>query len=82
MNKSTKDKIAFSHPAIFPEELADKHIKTWSNIDDLVYDPFMGSGSTAKMAIINNRKYIGSEIDIEYYKISLKRISSIASRLF
>ena len=47
---STKDKITFEHPAIFPEKLARDHIYTWSNENDLVYDPFMGSGTTAKMA--------------------------------
>ena len=50
------------HPAPFPESLANDHIISWSNEGDLVYDPFMGSGTTAKMAIINKRKWIGSEI--------------------
>jgi DNA modification methylase len=44
------------HPAPFPEQLANDHIISWSNEGDLVYDPFMGSGTTAKMAILNNRK--------------------------
>lgn len=71
---STKDEIAFEHPAIFPEELAKDHILSWSNMGDLVYDPFMGSGTTAKMAIITERKYLGSEISKEYYEIALKRL--------
>ena len=73
---STKDKIAFKHPAIFPESLASDHIKTWSNIGDIVYDPFMGSGTTAKMAIFNSRKYIGSEISVEYCDIIKERLKS------
>lgn len=72
--KSTTDKIAFKHPATFPEDLAKDHIYTWSNEGDLVYDPFMGSGTTAKMAILNNRNYIGSEISKEYCEIAEQRI--------
>tara|TARA_R100000781_G_C4063860_1_gene122023 strand:+ start:270 stop:1055 length:786 start_codon:yes stop_codon:yes gene_type:complete len=71
---SSKDKIAFQHSAIFPERLAHDHIISWSNEGDLVYDCFMGSGTTAKMCIINNRKYIGSEISKEYVDISHKRL--------
>lgn len=62
------------HPAIFPEKLANDHIVSWSNEEDLVYDPFMGSGTTAKMAILNNRKWIGSEMSAEYCDITNKRI--------
>jgi DNA modification methylase len=71
---SSKDKIAFQHPAIFPEQLANDHIISWSNEGDLVYDPFMGSGTTAKMCILNNRNWIGSEISSEYCKIIEERI--------
>jgi site-specific DNA-methyltransferase (adenine-specific) len=62
------------HPAIFPESLANDHILTWSNEGDVVYDPFMGSGTTAKMAILNNRNYIGSEISKDYLPIIQKRL--------
>jgi len=62
------------HPAQFPEQLAQDHIISWSNEGDLVYDPFMGSGTTAKMAILNNRNWIGSEISKEYCEIAEKRI--------
>jgi site-specific DNA-methyltransferase (adenine-specific) len=71
---ATKDKVAYQHPAIFPEELASDHIKSWSNINDLVYDPFMGSGTTAKMSIVLGRNFIGSEISEEYLKIATERI--------
>lgn len=74
-NMSTKDLIAFKHPASFPEKLAEDHIVSWSNEGDLVYDPFMGSGTTAKMAKINKRNYIGSEISKEYCDIIEKRIN-------
>ena len=72
---SSTDKISFKHPATFPEKLANDHIISWSNEGDLVYDPFIGSGTTAKMSILNNRKWIGSEISKEYCDISNERIS-------
>jgi len=71
---STKDIEAFKHPAIFPEGLANDHILSWSNENDIVYDCFMGSGTTAKMAILNSRKYIGSEISKAYCEIAEKRV--------
>jgi len=72
--QSTKDNIAFKHPAIFPEQLANDHIISWSNEGDLIYDPFMGSGTTAKMSILNNRNWIGSEISNKYCNIIEERI--------
>lgn len=71
---STKDEIAFKHPAIFPEQLANDHIISWSNEGDTVLDPFMGSGTTGKMALLNGREFIGIELDTEYFKIAEKRI--------
>lgn len=73
MNNSSKDKIAFLHSAIFPEKLAADHIQSWSNAGDIVYDPFLGSGTTAKMAQYLRRHYIGSEISREYCEIAEKR---------
>ncbi len=72
---STKDKIAYKHPAMFPEKLANDHIISWSNPGDIVLDPFMGSGTTAKMALLNNRHFIGFEISKEYCDIANERIS-------
>lgn len=72
-NNTADDKT--EHPAVFPESLANDHIISWSNEGDLVYDPFMGSGTTAKMAILNGRKYIGSEISSDYCAIAEHRIS-------
>jgi len=71
------DIIANEHPAIFSEKLAEDHIKSWSNEKDLVYDPFMGSGTVAKMCILSNRNYIGSEISNVYCKLAEKRIAKI-----
>jgi DNA modification methylase len=63
------------HPAIFPEKLAQDHIATWSNKNDLIYDPFMGSGTTAKMAHLLGRRWIGSEISAEYCDIIQERLA-------
>lgn len=63
-----------SHPAIFPEKLAQDHILSWSVMGDIVFDPFMGSGTTGKMAILNNRKFIGVEICEKYFEIAKERI--------
>lgn len=62
------------HPAPFPEDLARDHILSWSNEGDLIYDPFMGSGTTAKAAHQLNRKWIGSEISEEYVELANKRL--------
>ena len=80
MNKSTKDLVAFEHPAIFPEELAAKHIITWTKKDDLVYDPFMGSGTTAKMSILLERNWVGSELDSSYSDICNRRLQGIVKQ--
>lgn len=65
------------HPAPFPERLAQDHILTWTDEGDLIYDPFMGSGTTAKMAILNNRNFLGSEISQDYCQIAEKRIEGL-----
>lgn len=74
---SASDKIAYGHPAIFPEKLAQDHILSWSKKSEIVYDPFMGSGTTAKMCILNNRKYIGSEISKDYCEINNERLKIV-----
>ena len=62
------------HPAVFPEKLANDHIISWSNEGDTVFDPFMGSGTTGKMALANVREFIGIELDPDYFDIAKKRI--------
>ncbi len=74
-------KISKKHGATFPEELIDKIIKNFTNENNIVYDPFMGSGTTAKMAKLNKRNYIGSEISEEYCKIIEQRLNN-AGTLF
>lgn len=80
----SNDKIAFEHPAIFPEQLAADHIYSWSNEGDVIYEPFGGSGTVAKMCHLMNRKCIMSEISLEYCQLSVKRLTPYVSqsRLF
>jgi site-specific DNA-methyltransferase (adenine-specific) len=73
---SSKDKIAFEHPAIFPEKLAMDHIKSWSNEADTILDPFMGSGTTGVACIETGRKFIGIEISEKYFDIACRRIEN------
>jgi site-specific DNA-methyltransferase (adenine-specific) len=63
------------HPAAFPLELAKDHIFSWSNEGDLVYDPFMGSGTVALACIKMNRQWIGSEISTIYCDYINERIN-------
>jgi DNA modification methylase len=74
IGQTTNDEIAFEHPAQFPEKLASEHIYSWSNENDIVYDCFGGSGTTAKMAHILKRNWILSEISKEYCDIAEKRL--------
>jgi DNA modification methylase len=65
-NKTSKDKIVFNHSAPFPEELAKDMIISYSNEGDKVLDPMCGSGTTCKMAYLNNRKFIGIDMSEQY----------------
>lgn len=69
-----KDKRFGKHPAVFPEKLAEEHLLSWSVEGDTVLDPFMGSGTTGKVAMLNNRGFIGIEINENYYEQAKKRI--------
>lgn len=71
---STKDKVAFKHPAIMPEQLAYDMITTWSNEGDEVFDPFTGAGTTAKMCLLANRKFQGTELSLEYCELIKERL--------
>jgi len=62
------------HSAVFPEQLANDHIISWSNEGDTVLDPFMGSGTTGKMALLNGRDFIGIEKVEEYFNVAKERI--------
>lgn len=67
-----EEKVA--HPARFPELLAQDHVLSWSNPGDLVLDPFSGSGTTGKMALLNSRRFIGIDISPAYKDLAAGRI--------
>lgn len=72
----TTDTLANKHPAIFPEALARDHILSWSNEGDTIFDPFTGSGTTGKMALLTGRNFIGIERDPQYLAIAQERINN------
>ena len=74
---TTKDRIAFQHPAVFPEKLAEDHILSWTNPGDLVLDPMCGSGTTCKMAEIKDRNWIGIDVSEEYIDIARERMKMV-----
>ena len=64
-----------------PEELARGHVITWSNPDDLIIDPFMGSGTTAQVCLEEKRNFIGFEIDETYHQMCMDRIAPYTDNL-
>ena len=64
----------YGHPAVFPKQIAQDHIISWSKEGDIVLDPFMGSGTTGVACIDTNRNFIGIELNPDYFEITKKRI--------
>ena len=73
-NRSSKERTG--HPAQFPNELIGKFVKGFSNPGDIILDPFIGSGTTAEMALMHNRKCVGIEIREDYCEIAVDRIKN------
>lgn len=71
---TASNRVAFNHPAIFPEGLATDHILSWTNENDLVLDPLAGSGTTLLAAKNLKRQFIGIEREKEYFDICLERL--------
>lgn len=69
------DELTKSHSARYPEALARDHILSWSNPGDVVLDCFVGSGTTAKMAMQNGRHYLGFDCSQEYVDLARKRVA-------
>jgi DNA modification methylase len=69
------------HPAMFPLKLVNDHILSWSNISDIILDPFIGSGTTAVACEKLNRKWIGIELSEEYCEITKQRIKGLYDKL-
>ena len=70
-----ESKKRIGHPAPFPQALPRRCIKLFSYVDDLIFDPFLGSGTTAIVAKQLGRRYVGVEIDAGYHRLALKSIS-------
>lgn len=77
---TSSDDEAFEHPATFPEKLAEDHILSWTNPGDVVLDIFAGSGTTLKMAMLNERQFIGFDISDEYVEIAKRRLNKYVQR--
>ena len=70
-----------AHFAVFPPDLIEPCILAGSEENDIVLDPFMGSGTTAMVAKKHNRNYIGCELHEDYASLQTDRIDSIPSQL-
>lgn len=83
-NNTAKEGYAFEHPALMPEQMAEDHIRSWSKVGDLVFNPFAGAGTVLKMAMLNHRPYLGFEINPKYVEIAQRRLrdaeAAMASR--
>lgn len=74
-NRSSKERT--KHPAQFPNELIKKFVEGFSKPNDIIFDPFLGSGTTAEMAILHGRECVGIEIREDYCDIAIERVESI-----
>jgi site-specific DNA-methyltransferase (adenine-specific) len=81
VGKNAEDQEAKDHPAPFPCALARDHINSWSNEEELVFDPMCGSGTTCISALKLNRNYIGIDISKEYCELARNRIVNYQHQL-
>ncbi|MCA6422700.1 MAG: site-specific DNA-methyltransferase [Flavobacterium sp.] len=75
-------KVVDSHSAVFPNELVKTIIENFSNEGNLVYDPFMGTGTTAVVAKKLNRNFLGSELTNKYFDVINQRLFELSNELF
>ena len=71
---NTKEKRLYGHPTVKPQAILENLVINSSNENDIVLDPFMGSGSTGVACVNTNRNFIGMELDADYFKIAKERI--------
>ena len=74
-NRSSKERV--NHPAQFPLAILDRIVKSCSNTDDLIFDPFIGSGSVAVAGTMNDRQVVGCDINTDYLDIAIDRIKTV-----
>jgi site-specific DNA-methyltransferase (adenine-specific) len=70
----TKDLYAFEHSALMPESLAGDLVRSWSLPGDMVLDPMCGAATTCKMALLNDRDYLGFEVHGPYHRLAVRRM--------
>lgn len=75
---NVRDEAYGLHPAIMPLEMAERLIRLYSFVDDIVLDPFMGSGTTAKAARMWGRHYIGYEIDPSFQPVIERKLAQLS----
>lgn len=78
-NRSSVERMP--HPAQFPEELIERAILGFTNEDELILDPFMGSGTTSRVAMLNNRYSVGFELNEEYCETIAKRLENTVKEI-
>ena len=71
---NTKEKKLYNHPTVKPQMILENLIVNSSKENDVILDPFMGSGSTGVACVNTNRNFIGMELDEDYFKIAKERI--------
>lgn len=81
IGRDRKKERGQNHGAVFPEELIKTIIENFSKKNDVIYDPFLGTGTTAVVAKKLGRKFLGSELLKSYYKISQKRLKDVGDLL-
>ena len=72
---NTESALKIGHPAPFPEELPYRLMQLYSFANDIILDPFIGSGTTAISALKTGRKFIGFEVQEEYIQLAKKRLA-------
>lgn len=79
-NQTTNDMYAFDHPALMPEAMASDLIRSWSRPGDIVLDPMCGAGTACKMALLNDRRYLGFEVHEPYQRLAMRRLEDARSQ--
>ena len=79
MNTESARKVG--HPAPFPVELPYRLIQLYTFQDDVILDPFMGSGSTAIAALKSDRCYVGYDVEAEYIELARERVAPYEQQL-
>lgn len=77
-NRSSKERMP--HPAQFPQAVIERIIKASSNLDEAIFDPFLGSGTTALVALSLGRKTLGFEINAQYCQVAADRIDRFLAK--